>query len=63
MELSEAIPILILGFMALIGFWLAELTYLIFKHQKQESEKELEKESEEDKGEETNEDKQLAQAE
>lgn len=57
MELEEAIPLMVLGFMALIGFWLAGLTYLMFKHQKEETKEESpeEKASEKEVKEETEE--------
>jgi hypothetical protein len=48
MEMDEAIPILVVGFMALIGFWLAGLTYLMFKNQKREQAKEEDLKTEEE---------------
>ena len=35
MELSDAITILVVGFMGLIGFWLTSLTYLVFKYEEE----------------------------
>ncbi len=35
MELSDAITILVVGFMGIIGFWLTSLTYLVFKYEEE----------------------------
>ncbi len=40
MELNEAISILVVGFMAIIGLWLAGLTYLVLKKHGQKEVKE-----------------------
>ena len=42
MELSEAITIMVVGFMGIIGFWLTGLTYLVFKNEKQNKTEEIE---------------------
>jgi hypothetical protein len=35
MELSEAITIMVVGFIGIIGFWLTCLTYLVFKYEEE----------------------------
>ncbi len=42
MELSEAITIMVVGFMGIIGFWLVSLTYLVFKYEEENKAEQIE---------------------